>query len=537
MGENALHPVAPRVEDELRALIRVTSAVAAAHRLEEVLEIVAEVSCAMLRAASVSISRWERHAERLHTLINVGTLGPGEERWPAAEMWPLADFTYIATMLERGSSYVVDLHDPDVPDGERAVLDQLGKSSCLGVPIVYEGQAWGLLELYADAVSRPFSLADAPFVEALAAQVAVAIGRAELFSTVAAFAYEDQLTGLANRRALEERLETAVGDASLCGSPVALLFCDLDGLKELNDGSGHDAGDAALVRVARALTAAAAAYDGAFVSRIGGDEFCVLLDGGGAAAARELALDAARRLADGPAPLTMSSGAAELQHRGERPADLFRAADAAQYVAKRSGRGRVYVAQPGTLATAEAAEAGRRRLRDAGRRGTHGLAARALALLEHELADAPVHDRIEAVVVAFADAFDAGGWTISRRDPGSDRVRTVFEGGRRAHRVSGVPSLRFSGPGDEYALGEYPATAEVLRSGGSFVQWIGDPDGDPAELALLERAGHQGMLAAAVVHDGTAWLAELNYDAATGPMEDAVAELRLLMAEAARSGS
>src|SRR4051794_13872956 len=102
MGDRVLHPSfrlsaipdpapapARRVEDELRALIRVSSAVAAAHRLEDVLDVVAEESRHILRAASVSISRWEREANHLRTLINVGMLAPDEERWPEAELWPL----------------------------------------------------------------------------------------------------------------------------------------------------------------------------------------------------------------------------------------------------------------------------------------------------------------------------------------------------------------------------------------------------------------------------------------------------------------
>jgi diguanylate cyclase (GGDEF)-like protein len=522
MGES--HTVTPRVEDELRALIRVTSAVAAAHRLEDVLETVAEVSCGMLRAASVSISRWDREHNRLRTLINVGTLAPGEQRWPPAELWPLDDFPHIPALLEEGRSYLVDAADPEIPPCERDVLEELGKTCCLRVPVVVDGETWGKLEAFADAGSPPFTMADAPFVEALATQLAVAVGRAELFSTVETLAYEDPLTGLANRRALEERLEAAVGAATIAHSPLALLFCDLDGLKEINDADGHEAGDEALLRVAAALRAAAAGHDGAFISRIGGDEFCVLLDGMPAAAARELALDAERRLA----PLTMSCGAAELQHQGERPADLFRAADAAQYVAKRAGRGRVYVAQPGAREATPT-----RTLRAAG----VSLTARTLAMLEDELAGRPVRDRMEAVTVAFADAFDASGWAISVLEPDSTIVRTVFEGGRRAEHVSGVPSLRFCGSGDDYELADYPETAAAMERGGAFMQWIGDPASDPAELALLERAGHLGMLGAAIVHEGAAWLVELYCDARTGAVEDVVAELRLLMAEAARTGS
>ena len=78
------------------------------------------------------------------------------------------------------------------------------------MPILVEGEAWG--EVYATtAPGQPrFRGDDVRFLETVAGQLAVAIGRAELFSRVSRLAYEDPLTGLANRRALEERLQRAV---------------------------------------------------------------------------------------------------------------------------------------------------------------------------------------------------------------------------------------------------------------------------------------------------------------------------------------
>jgi diguanylate cyclase (GGDEF)-like protein len=531
-----------RVESELRALIRVSAAVAAAHRLDDVLEIVAEESRVILGAASVSISRWEPAENRIRTLINVGELGKGEERWPAAELWSLEEFPHIPPLLEAGESSLVVLGERGLPPSEQAMLEQLGKGSCLRVPIVFDGGTWGKLEAFSHTGAPAFTLDRAPFVEALATQVAVAIGRAELFSRVNALAYEDPLTGLGNRRALEERLEAAVARAAVANTPLALLFCDVDRLKELNDSDGHEAGDAALVRVARALTAAAEAYPDSFTCRIGGDEFCVLLEGHGVDAARALARDAERRLeCDGEErPLRMSAGAAELQHPRQRPADLFRAADAAQYVAKRAGRGRVYVAQPGVdtgARTAPGARGGRRRMRDAAEPSTHELLDAVLVMLDGRLAGARVSDRLEAVAIAFADAYDAGGWAVSCRPPGADSVRTLFEGGRRAHHVSGVPSLRFGASEDVYPLADYPATAAIMEDGGDFCVRKDDPDGDAAEQALLEHAGYRALVAAAAVHRGAGWLVELYLDERSGPLEEARAALRLLVGEAVRGAS
>ena len=135
-------------------------------------------------------------------------------------------------------------------------------------------------------------------------------------------------------------MESAIGR----GATVAVAFCDLDGLKQINDAAGHEAGDAALRRAAEALRAAAAGHAGSFVGRIGGDEFCVVLEGAGATVLGAIAEEACRALAQHQ--LTFSCGVAALQP-GERPADVLRAADAAQYAAKRAGRGLVVIAGGG----------------------------------------------------------------------------------------------------------------------------------------------------------------------------------------------
>ncbi len=76
---------------EREALTRVAAAAAGAHRLEDVLELVAEEARRAVGSASLSVSRWDRERDALHTLINVGELGPGEERYPEDELYPLAE--------------------------------------------------------------------------------------------------------------------------------------------------------------------------------------------------------------------------------------------------------------------------------------------------------------------------------------------------------------------------------------------------------------------------------------------------------------
>jgi diguanylate cyclase (GGDEF)-like protein len=329
-------------ESELRALIAVAAAVAAAHRLEDVLEVVAEETRRVVGASSVSISRWEREHERVRTLINVGELGPDEERFPTAETYRLADYPLAARLLRDGESYVISRGDEQLGPHDVQLLEALGKGSYSGVPVIFNGRTWGKLEAFANVGAVPFTRHQVPFLEAIAGQVGAAIGRAELFSRVNALAYSDPLTGLGNRRALEERLEAAVDR----GGALAVAFCDLDGLKQINDTRGHDAGDDAIRRAADALAAAARGHTGASVCRVGGDEFCVVLEDEGAIAAAAIAERACAVLAERMPPLSLSCGVAALRP-GARPADLLRAADAAQYAAKREGGGRVLLAAGG----------------------------------------------------------------------------------------------------------------------------------------------------------------------------------------------
>ena len=93
------------------------------------------------------------------------------------------------------------------------------------------------------------------------------------------------------------------------GTPVSLMLCDLDGLKSINDGQGHEAGDRALRNVAETLVRCAAGLPGAFVARLAGDEFCVLMEERGLDEAISLSRGVVEDLADGTGE-SLSCGAA-----------------------------------------------------------------------------------------------------------------------------------------------------------------------------------------------------------------------------------
>jgi diguanylate cyclase (GGDEF)-like protein len=526
------------LEAELRALITVSSAVAGAHRFEEVLDAVGEQACKVLRAAGISISRWEPEHDRMRTLSNAGELNPGKEERPQEETWALTALD--RRLIERGRPYVIALDDPALPGEEREFLERIGRGSALAAPIRFGDRVWGVLEAYSPAGAPPFTASHVRFAEALCAQVATAIGRAELFSRLESLAYEDPLTRLPNRRALDERLEEAVVRGLATGRELALLFCDLDGLKDVNDRSGHDAGDRALQAAGRALLEASEAFPGSFTSRLGGDEFCVLMEGYGPESARALARDAAQRLAAAPdGPLTFSCGVACLDDEHRRSADLFRAADAAQYAAKRVGGDKLFVAEPGipTPAIPVPEPWSRRRFRDAGPHERQALVRFLLELLDGDLDGAGELARLEAVTGAFAEAFDAARWAISRRRPGAPAVETVLGSERRDRYDPHAPDVRFSVVDEAYALADYPLTAEVLERGGGFAIDAADESADPGERELLAEWGFTAVTAAAALApDGTAWLIELFSDARTHALATALPELRLLAGEAARRG-
>jgi diguanylate cyclase (GGDEF)-like protein/PAS domain S-box-containing protein len=159
-------------------------------------------------------------------------------------------------------------------------------------------------------------------------------------------AFADPLTGLANRRRLEERVEAALLDAQLADGALALVFLDLDGFKAINDRHGHAAGDQVLVRTAQRLTTRLRRSD--VLARLGGDEFLIALPGlDPATAARDATALATSLAAVVAQPLTVAGH--DLQVRASLgtshyPADgasfgaLLHVADQRMYATKHADR-------------------------------------------------------------------------------------------------------------------------------------------------------------------------------------------------------
>lgn len=149
----------------------------------------------------------------------------------------------------------------------------------------------------------------------------------------------DSLSGLLNRRALEERAAIELVRRRREHSSVGMLIIDIDGFKAINDSAGHHAGDEVLCKVARVLETETRAVD--VVARVGGDEFAILLPGASTVATEAIAERLRRAvhaaLAEHGTSVGVSIGVAVGPNAGDTLEDLWQAADGAMYDAKRGG--------------------------------------------------------------------------------------------------------------------------------------------------------------------------------------------------------
>jgi diguanylate cyclase (GGDEF)-like protein/PAS domain S-box-containing protein len=226
------------------------------------------------------------------------------------------------------------------------VLRAVGATSSLAVMIDGKDRPFGVLDLHAREPDR-FSGTDIPFVQAAANVLADAIDRHGAHEALRHRVLHDALTGLPNRLSFVEGLGDALRRATVSGSPVGILFLDLDHFKLINDSLGHHAGDALLRAVAPRLRSHLRPGD--IVARFGGDEFGILID---RLADEGEAIAIADRVAaafDHPFPIegvehfvSASTGVAvaSCSEQAVNAEQLIRDADAAMYRAKESGRAR-----------------------------------------------------------------------------------------------------------------------------------------------------------------------------------------------------
>ena len=218
--------------------------------------------------------------------------------------------------------------------------------STLCLPLTAHGEILGVLHASARRAGDQDDN-DAEVIGLLAEQLALAIANLRLRETLRQQSLRDPLTGLYNRRYLEEGLGREMLRCERKGVPLAMLMADVDHFKAFNDSHGHSAGDAVLAHMGRSLLSLVRADD--LACRFGGEEFTIVMPETDAEAARARA-EALRRAVSQATlehngrtlgPVTVSIGIAVFPADGATPELLFEAADAALYRAKAEGRNRV----------------------------------------------------------------------------------------------------------------------------------------------------------------------------------------------------
>jgi diguanylate cyclase (GGDEF)-like protein len=329
----------------LQSLASMAHVLSRSHDVRDVIETAATDARAALGAATVSIGQVDLGADVVRTVINVGDLSPVEVRWPEDEVYVISSDERLMSAMHELRSWVDSIDDPACSPRERMLLDQLGKGSSLVTPIVVDGQAWGEFYATRHIGTSPFDDDAIAYAEVVAAIMAAAISRTLREAELKTLASHDALTGVYNRRGLDDRVTEffELGDA--LRREIVAVAVDINELKLINDTQGHLFGDEQIRSVAAALTGRFAPMPHSVVARVGGDEFTVVVADTTELAVEQAINDVCTEMSERDHPVGISAGIASTvltddlvtATSSERWAsDLFASADEALYVAKRT---------------------------------------------------------------------------------------------------------------------------------------------------------------------------------------------------------
>jgi diguanylate cyclase (GGDEF)-like protein len=224
-------------------------------------------------------------------------------------------------------------------------------TSFISFPITIGGRKIGVLNATDKAGGGIFNDVDLSLLEIVGPQIAVALERAELQERATQFqliSITDPLTGLLNRRYLEERLTEELNRSKRNNHPVSCLMIDIDDFKKYNDLNGHQAGDVALKITAHCLKSALRSAD--IACRYGGEEFCILLPQTTVSEAGVIAERMRQRVAETEYPhgksqplgsMSISIGISTFARHIDTAESVIEAADRALYSAKSHGKNRI----------------------------------------------------------------------------------------------------------------------------------------------------------------------------------------------------
>ncbi|HET7766102.1 MAG TPA: diguanylate cyclase, partial [Burkholderiales bacterium] len=305
--------------------------------VEDVLKRAVELVSVSLKADYCTVLELDRSGK--HLLLKAASGWPEDMKTrPAVAIRPGGRLEYV---LSHREPLIID----DLPKDERfpeSPLLKLGVRSGIQVPIFGTAGTYGILSAHARTKLR-FDPDDASFLQSVANTLAVAIERKNAQERLERLAQFDSLTGLPNRQLFHDRLLKTMAHARRGGSPMAVLFIDLDRFKLVNDTQGHSAGDKLLQEAAMRLLQCVRAGD--TVGRFGGDEFGAIVTDlakpGDAGVVAQKVLDALGqpfKLDAHDTYVSASIGITLFPADGDNPEALVMNADTAMYRAKEQGR-------------------------------------------------------------------------------------------------------------------------------------------------------------------------------------------------------
>lgn len=264
----------------------------------------------------------------------------------------------VGQRVERGRGVAGHVADRGVgvrwpPAPARPAPPEPQVGTAIAVPLLTRGHLYGVIALYGGGRNGTFTESELDDVGDFARQAEAAIEASYLHEETRRLSVTDGLTGVWNRRHFDLRCGQELDRARRFGESFAVLMCDIDSFKMVNDTYGHQVGDAVLVELAQRLVEEARDVD--LVARYGGEEFVLVLSRTEIAGAIQVAERIRASVADwafetefGPLPMTVSLGVACYPDHGGSVAQLLGAADNALYEAKRTGRNRVCYAADST---------------------------------------------------------------------------------------------------------------------------------------------------------------------------------------------
>jgi diguanylate cyclase (GGDEF)-like protein len=329
-----------RISEQRGTLGRYASLLQSCQDVDEALRVTGQVVAELLPGLGGRCYLLRASQDLAETAITFGTAPVGSQAMlHPSQCWA----------LRRGQPYRVDNVATGVSCAHVDHPDAPADAWTLCTPLLAQGTALGLLFVAGTAATER-NEAQA-LVDSVAEQLGLALVNLQLRESLRMQSLRDPLTGLHNRRYLDESLPREVTRCLRRKLPLAVLMLDVDHFKSFNDNHGHAAGDALLGAVAQTLHANTRGED--LVCRYGGEEFTVVLVDAARADAMRRAEDiraalgavTVQHLRQTLGPCSVSIGLAMLPDDGQTPASLLQAADAALYRAKHEGRNRVIEAQ------------------------------------------------------------------------------------------------------------------------------------------------------------------------------------------------